>query len=61
MTKEIPALLKKKQLTVKEMFNDFKLSGGMKKGEMCVLFAKPDCGKTNFTEQNLRDFLKEKQ
>lgn len=55
MTKEIPILLKKKQPTVSEMFKEIRKGEGMKKGEMCVLFAKPNCGKTEFTEQTLRE------
>lgn len=51
----IPFLLKKKQPTVTDMFEKVRKDGGFKKGELCILFAKPDCGKSAFTEQTLRE------
>ena len=60
--KQIPWLLNKdKPLSISDMSN-IRKNDVMKKGsELCILFAKPDCGKSNFTEQTLREFLKDKQ
>ena len=48
MSKEIPLLLKKQSVT--DMFETICANGGFKKGELCVLFAKTDCGKSKFSE-----------
>jgi len=55
---QTPVLLKSKKLP-NPTFVELIKGGGMKRGELCILLAKPSTGKSAFAENYIREHMKD--